>query len=1091
MKKVLFILLLTAVFIRVQAITINSSGVGGNWSNPLTWIGGVVPAATDQVSIQGGHTVVLDVNASVAILTFNATYPNLGTLLINDPANPKILTTTSMNLASNYANGKIIVSGAAHEVHTTNIYLNFLASQSATMVAMIDMPVGKFVIDKPAGGNAILTTSANGTIKAQRVEFGNGVLPTTVITTDFLLYPNGRAVVMNNAKVTGTNLAFGNDQTATLVIKNGGTYSGSLYSPLNLGENDNDIVTGTFLQNMDLTRQLTGVNFFIPNGTFGNLRFVETFESGNFPIVYKSCPKTVRVLGSGVRLARIVGNLEWSRDVFNPTTGGNQTHPDVYFEGGLNAADCANVTFDLAGPNTGVNIGRDAVIMFKSFYTGATAAQQPTLKVSGTARINHFVNIPEHSTSAFKSFLEIYNLDVTSTGDLRYGSGAVVAMPNGATAPEHHRISILGNLNIDGNMNLTNTHRNILYFNNQAAATYSGTGVLRVAKLLGRINGTAANATKITSTLNEIYLDPKDLFASWNPSNVTTTYPFSGDYSWFEATAGTLRVGNKGWPYSGTYTDKRRVETGIGATQRISLFNLKVEDSTELVISPTFGNSATNFMKINGNIDMLTAESKMTHAASTLATNVLEFNGAAKQFINGFEGSSIKLNRIKINNANGVESKEDLILTMQNSPSVNAPQLQLVVGVLKMGANADKEIWVDNIHATFTTGISSCINDGALPINVNDYTDSWVHGKIKMLVKAYSSTHNGATGPNIFEYPVGTATHSQVARVSTGASADYWLTALFKNTPTTQPNPATCFVNQNSTGPNYGAMQSLINGGYWTITPHVPITAADQHSIILIARGYTNGGAPWAGTSYGLVNRTSSATPWGGAGNTPANTPQNTGTHLDGDQIEQAGVIIFTRRNNITFYGDFAAASKIFSVPLQLKWISFEATKTEKGAQLNWVTSSEENCVFYEIEKSKDAANWITLGTVKARGEFGIEGNYEFIDQASTQGINYYRIKQYNLDEKYTYSETRNITHQGFEQFFTIHPNPCTMNLNINIPTSANVKIEVYSMDGKLQLSTTTHEQNYMLNVSTLAQGLYVLRLQTPTQTSQQTFMKR
>jgi hypothetical protein len=49
--------------------TITSTAVGGNWSAPGTWVGGVVPVATDNVIISDGSTVTFDATNSCANLT--------------------------------------------------------------------------------------------------------------------------------------------------------------------------------------------------------------------------------------------------------------------------------------------------------------------------------------------------------------------------------------------------------------------------------------------------------------------------------------------------------------------------------------------------------------------------------------------------------------------------------------------------------------------------------------------------------------------------------------------------------------------------------------------------------------------------------------------------------------------------------------------------------------------------------------------------------------------------------------------------------------------------------------------------------------
>ncbi|MFA7420138.1 MAG: T9SS type A sorting domain-containing protein [Melioribacteraceae bacterium] len=60
MKKCIQLFILVALFIPVMASAQIQSAATGNWSDVATWVGGVVPKATDDVSIETGHKVTLN-----------------------------------------------------------------------------------------------------------------------------------------------------------------------------------------------------------------------------------------------------------------------------------------------------------------------------------------------------------------------------------------------------------------------------------------------------------------------------------------------------------------------------------------------------------------------------------------------------------------------------------------------------------------------------------------------------------------------------------------------------------------------------------------------------------------------------------------------------------------------------------------------------------------------------------------------------------------------------------------------------------------------------------------------------------------------
>jgi len=94
MKKYLLLFLILIVFLSVKnSFSQIKSAASGNWGDAATWIGGVIPSANDDVIIDAGHTVTIDVTSAVC--------KNLqvdGTLLFGDNDNQSITVNGSITI---------------------------------------------------------------------------------------------------------------------------------------------------------------------------------------------------------------------------------------------------------------------------------------------------------------------------------------------------------------------------------------------------------------------------------------------------------------------------------------------------------------------------------------------------------------------------------------------------------------------------------------------------------------------------------------------------------------------------------------------------------------------------------------------------------------------------------------------------------------------------------------------------------------------------------------------------------------------------------------------------------------------------------
>lgn len=139
--------------------------------------------------------------------------------------------------------------------------------------------------------------------------------------------------------------------------------------------------------------------------------------------------------------------------------------------------------------------------------------------------------------------------------------------------------------------------------------------------------------------------------------------------------------------------------------------------------------------------------------------------------------------------------------------------------------------------------------------------------------------------------------------------------------------------------------------------------------------------------------------------------------------------------------------------PLPLTWLGFEAEKWQnKMSKLTWKTGSEYNTSHFEIERGKDAVSFVKVATIKAAGNSSSTQTYTLNDSLPLNGFNYYRIKQVDLDGRFSYSPARLVRFdKATEIALRIYPNPAKDFINIEIPEAMrtqNVIINLVALNG-------------------------------------------
>lgn len=174
---------------------------------------------------------------------------------------------------------------------------------------------------------------------------------------------------------------------------------------------------------------------------------------------------------------------------------------------------------------------------------------------------------------------------------------------------------------------------------------------------------------------------------------------------------------------------------------------------------------------------------------------------------------------------------------------------------------------------------------------------------------------------------------------------------------------------------------------------------------------------------------------------------------------------------------DLGAAIGVTGGTLPITIFSFDAIKQNSSVKLNWVTATEINSNYFDVQASSNGTNWTSLGTVKAAGNSSIKQQYTFTDNSPLKGINYYRLKMVDIDAKFGYSLTRTISFSTGSSI-TIQPNPTTDKVYITTDNIAAIRsVLVYSGEGKLMQTVNNFASGNSIDVQTYAPGVYLLKI--------------
>ncbi|TRX57710.1 hypothetical protein FNH22_14965 [Fulvivirga sp. M361] len=161
----------------------------------------------------------------------------------------------------------------------------------------------------------------------------------------------------------------------------------------------------------------------------------------------------------------------------------------------------------------------------------------------------------------------------------------------------------------------------------------------------------------------------------------------------------------------------------------------------------------------------------------------------------------------------------------------------------------------------------------------------------------------------------------------------------------------------------------------------------------------------------------------------------------------------------------------------------FTATGEAREIILNWRTASEWNNDYFEVQRSDNGLDFSEIGLVGGSGTVQETISYQFIDTSPLNGINYYRLKQYDFDGAFEYSPVIRSFFDTNRTGIHVFPNPAAEQLQITLDDrfiNTNVRLELYDSKGMVimwdDFLPTTPLSTIGLE-SIVVSGLHLLRL--------------
>lgn len=191
-------------------------------------------------------------------------------------------------------------------------------------------------------------------------------------------------------------------------------------------------------------------------------------------------------------------------------------------------------------------------------------------------------------------------------------------------------------------------------------------------------------------------------------------------------------------------------------------------------------------------------------------------------------------------------------------------------------------------------------------------------------------------------------------------------------------------------------------------------------------------------------------------------------------------------RTGMSGFSQFGYGGTASTLPVS--FVSFSGYKSGSVNKLQWTTSSEQNNVGFDVQRSLDGMSYTSIGfvnTLAPGGNSATNLNYNFTDNSVAGSKQFYRLRQVDIDNRSRFSTVVLIkgdkpTTIAIDGLF---PNPASSVVNVLIaaPSKDKVTVMVTDMAGRTVAqqvaNVETGSNTIPIDISRLINGTYMVKL--------------